>query len=270
MLEAIRGTTCDLAPRHGIQTMIRQVTRTIASRVFGTRFGQAMLRLGLRATQYRVFSPRTTKLMAFDLDRLRARSKHPPADARLSAPSDRLHVGCGERRVPGWLNVDVISSDYDVDLASDLPWRNAQFSAIVSQQVIEHLELESELLPLLRELRRVSKPNAEIWLACPDLERVCRSYDEDKGQGLIDDRFSRPHGDPGARDVPPQHAINFWFHQAGEHLNLLDFGLLNWALLRTGFVDCQRVTESDFLRRFPEFPPRNDDRYCLYVKSAAG
>ena len=250
--------------------MLKSFTKKVLNSAFSTRLGQSMLRLGVEATSYRVFSPRTAKLMMFDLERLRARASYPARGAQLATSLDRLHFGCGARRVPGWLNVDISGSDYDVDLASALPWQDAQFSAIVAQQVIEHLELETEMLPLLRELHRLSKPRAEIWLACPDLERVCRSYHEDKGQGLVDDRFSRPHGDLGTSDVPPQHMINYLFHQSGEHLNLLDFHLLEWALLKSGFVECRRVQEAELLSRFPEFPPRRDDRYCLYVTARAG
>jgi len=268
--------------------MIRYLVKNILTEAFYTRFGQEMLRIGLYATRFRVFGARTTKLMEFDLARLKARAKHPPRGEKIAAPSDRLHLGCGGRCVSGWLNVDVSDSDYDVDLAAgDLPWRDAEFSAIISQQVIEHLELESELLPLLYELHRVSKPHAELWLSCPDLQRVCNSYNEDRGQGLIDDWLTRygkiiyrlpscsdatqgPHGEPEMADMPCQHMINYWFHQSGEHRNLFDFELLNWALLKSGFENCVRVNEEQFLRRFPEFSHRCDDRYCLYVKAIAG
>jgi hypothetical protein len=50
----------------------------------------------------------------------------------------RLHLGCGSRLVNDWLNVDVVDSDYDVDLASGrLPWRSGVFDTIVSEHFIE-------------------------------------------------------------------------------------------------------------------------------------
>jgi hypothetical protein len=180
---------------------------------------------------------------------------------------------CGNRRISGWLNVDVAGSEWDVDLAAGtLPWNNGQFTAIVGQQVIEHLELTSELLPLLAALRRVAQVGAEIWLSCPDLERVCSAYAENRGQGLIDDRLTRPNlglAALGMAEVPPQHMINFLFHQGGEHVNLLDFELVSWALHRVGFGNCEKVDEARLLERFPEFLPRNDDRYSLYVRAIA-
>jgi Uncharacterized protein conserved in bacteria len=248
---------------------LRKLAQAISVRAVRTRFGQGLLRLGIDATRHRVFGSRTAGMMDFDLARLEARAKYPLGGAKIAAPQDRLHFGCGARRLSGWLNVDVRDSDYDVDLASNLPWRDAQFAAIVAQQVIEHLEFESELLPLLRELRRVSKSRAEIWLSCPDLERVCRSYGEDKGQGLVDDWAMRYGTKTPVRGIPSQHMINYFFHQEGEHRNLLDAELLTWALMKSGFVECQRVNEEQLLDRFPEIPPRRDDFCSVYVKASA-
>jgi predicted SAM-dependent methyltransferase len=218
--------------------------------------------------QYRVFSHRTTQMMDFDILRLKARIRNPLTGKSRIPRVDKLHFGCGGRRVLGWLNVDVAGSEYDVDLASGcLPWSDAQFAAIVGQHVIEHLELQSELLPLLAELRRVCKPEAEIWLTCPDLERVCASFAADKGRSLIEDRLSRPNTGLGMDGIPSQHMINNVFQQSGEHRNLLDLELLSWALRRSGFINCERVEEKELLTRFPEFPRRNDDAYTLYVRA---
>src|SRR4029077_4956809 len=110
----------------------------------------------------------TVHAMKFDLLRLRARRKsRAPAIAGLR----RLHLGCGQRLVPGWVNADVTDSDADVDLASgQLPWPDSSFETVVSQHVIEHMELQGELIPLLREIGRVLEPGGEVWLSCPDLE----------------------------------------------------------------------------------------------------
>ena len=199
----------------------------------------------------------------FDVVRLRARLLH---RRRVAPPTPRLHLGSGSRKVAGWHNVDVLSSDYDVDIASGLlPWPDASFDAVVSQHVIEHLELEEELLPLLRELHRVMKPNGEIWLSCPDMEKVCRAYVTDHAASLNDDRKRRMPGQALPEGMPTQHFVNWLFHQAGEHKNLFDFALLQWALHQAGFSNCRRSNEAELLARFPEFPVRNDDFQSLYV-----
>ncbi|NGO79795.1 methyltransferase domain-containing protein [Streptomyces sp. YC504] len=184
---------------------------------------------------------------------------------RRTPDAELLHLGCGGRRVEGWLNCDLSGSDYDIDLmAGRLPFRTGSVRAVVMQHVIEHLELREHLLPLLSELRRVLTDDGAVWLSCPDLEKVCVSYVEDRGRTLLEDRRSRyPAFTLGG--VPTQHIVNDLFHQRGGHRNLFDFDLLAWALEEAGFSKVERVKEGDLLSVFPEFPERRDDAQSLYV-----
>jgi predicted SAM-dependent methyltransferase len=194
-------------------------------------------------------------LVSFDFLRARARRRMP---RQIIPGVDNLHLGCGPRRVPGFLNIDVASSELDVDLASGrLPFPDGSFAAAVSQHVIEHLELQSELLPLLRDVHRVLKPGGEAWISCPDMKTACRFYVDGRIQLLVDDRRAR-WPDYSLNATPPQQYLNDLFHQHGEHQNLLDFELLAWALQRAGFSEVQQKTEADLLERFAGFPRRND------------
>jgi SAM-dependent methyltransferase len=232
--------------------------------ILHTAPGQLCVELLVKLTQFRVFSPRTVHAMRFDLLRLSARRRFRP---HLPA-ADRLHFGCGDRRVSGWLNVDVGNSDADVDFAAGrLPWPDGVFQVVVSQHVIEHLSLFDELLPILGELRRVLRPNGEIWLSCPDMEKVCRGYVQDRARTLLEHKLARTDANIGMGDAPPQHFVNLLFDQDGEHRNLFDFELLAWALAKAGFDACDRVAERDLLERFPGFPPRGDDDHTLYVRA---
>jgi len=214
-----------------------------------------------------VFSDSTLWAMRSDLHRLRTRLKT-RKDRDVVPRRPRVHLGAGSRRVAGWLNVDVSGSDYDVDLASGrLPWRTNSVACVVSQHVIEHLELRTELLPLLSELGRVIRPGGEIWLSCPDIEKVCRSYLDHRMVDLLEDRQTRFPG-YSLGEVPTSHMINDLFHQFGQHENLFDFELLEWALTSSGFDDVRRISEADLLARFPEFPERGDDLQSLYVRAS--
>ena len=234
-----------------------------------TSAGYWMLKGFLLLSRYRIFSARTVHAMEFDL--LRAKARMSMKRTKTIPPSLRLHFGCGSRKVSGWLNVDISGSDQDIDLAAGLlPWNDAVFEVVASQHVIEHLELTAELFPLMRELRRVCRDGAEIWLSCPDLEKVCTSYSEDRAKGLLEDRDRHRDADAGMDGIPTQHYINLLMTQRGEHKNLFDYEMLKWLLSENGFSKCQRVQEEDFLSRFPEFPKRADDSQTLYVYAVAG
>ena len=214
-------------------------------------------------------SQRSRFHLRFDWLRLKARLKHQFNRKDYHPGITRLHFGCGQRIVPGWMNVDVAGSPFDLDLTIRLPFPDHTFEAIVGQQVVEHLDLLSELIPFLRDLHRVSKPGGEIWLSTPDMEKVCQGYIDDKGLTLKIDRFDRNDTLELHGSVPAQHIINVLFHQGGEHKNLYDLDLLTWALKEAGFSDCQRTSETDFLVRFPEFPTRGDNWVSLYVYATA-
>lgn len=185
----------------------------------------------------------------------------------LKPRRERLHFGCGSKKVEGWLNVDVAGSDLDLDLSAGyLPWKDNVFVVAAGQHVIEHLELTDELIPLLKELRRTLKPGGEIWLSTPDMEKVCRAYLAGRIGELIANRKARePAWELG--EIPPTQMVNVLFHQNGEHKNLFDFTLLKWALEQCGFQQVRRVRECDLLGRFPELPPREDDILSLYVRA---
>jgi predicted SAM-dependent methyltransferase len=219
----------------------------------------------------------TLSFIRFDLLRTRARIKR-FVSRGVHPPVDLLHFGCGATRVPGWLNVDLVGSDYDVDIiAGRLPWADGSFSAAVSQHVIEHLEMCRELLPLLKELRRIIRPGGEIWLSCPDLEKVCRGYVEDRARMLVADREtrSRKHwerpwsldDEVGLDSVPTSHMVNSIFYQRYEHRNLFDFELLAWLIELAGFIEPTRASEAALLERFAGFPVRGDDLQSLYVRA---
>jgi len=214
----------------------------------------------------KVFSQQTIKLIKYDLERRYVRSKR---KKNVYAYSNKLHLGCGKRIINGWLNVDIENSDYNVDLgAGVLPWADKSFDAVVSQHVIEHLDLRSELFPLMKEIRRVMKKNGELWISCPDILKACESYLNHRMLDLIEDRKTR-FPNYNLHGAPPSQFINDLFHQGGKHKNLFDYEILSWLLASTGFSEVERVDEHALLDRFPEFPHRGDDSQSIYVRAIA-
>lgn len=202
--------------------------------------------------------------LSYEIKRWKCRVTAPE---RFETDRVKLHLGCGDRHLEGWLNVDLVGSDLNLDIARGrLPFRDASFETIITQHVIEHLTIEDELIPLLKECHRAMKPSAELWLATPDMEKIARSYVEQKNTDMVEDRKTRlPHWGLGA--MPSQQFMNDMFHQQSEHRNLFDMQLLEWTLRQAGFTHVERTSEKQMLQRFPDFPPRNDDYQSLYVKA---
>ncbi|MFE7116849.1 methyltransferase domain-containing protein [Streptomyces sp. NPDC057654] len=157
-------------------------------------------------------------------------------------------------------------SECDIDLAAGrMPFPDGSVTAVVMQHVVEHLELHGQLIPFLRELRRICAEDAVLWISCPDLAKICAAYTADRGQALKDDRCQR-WPDYSLGGAPVQQFINDLFQARGRHRNLFDLELLTWALGQAGFPVAERVEEADLLAAHPEFPPRHDDEQSLYVR----
>lgn len=81
----------------------------------------------------------------------------------------KLNLGCGRDIRPGWVNVDSVQMpgvDLVVDLDADphLPYPDGSVEHIEGSHIIEHLH---NPLPLMQELWRVAKPDAECVFRCP-------------------------------------------------------------------------------------------------------
>lgn len=202
------------------------------------------------------------RMLSYEWKRFKCRIGAPK---RYETDHVRLHLGCGDRHLSEWLNVDLWNSDLNLDIADGkLPFLDAQFEVIVSQHVIEHLTIQDELIPLLEECYRVLKPGGRIWLSTPDMEKVAKSYLEHGCSDMVADRRERlPHWN--LEGMPDRQFMNDMFHQQLEHRNLFDEALLSWTLNQAGFTEMQRSDEGELLREFPNFPPRNDDYQSIYM-----
>lgn len=204
------------------------------------------------------------RALSYELKRWKCRVTAP---SKFQTDKTHLHLGCGVRHIAGWLNVDMFESDLNLDIANgELPLESDHFRAIVSQHVVEHLFIEDELLPLLKECYRILELGGELWLATPDMEKAIQSYVDHKNTDMIEDRQTRmPAWNLGR--YPDQEFMNDLFYQNGEHKNLFDQGLMEWTLSEAGFNIVDRVSEKEMLKRFPGFPERRDDYQSIYMRA---
>lgn len=217
----------------------------------------------IRALARFLFSFRTRTIIRFELSKLRPKLFGPRKRRKPAHPL--MHLGSGFRRLSGWVNVDLAGADINIDLTiRPFPFVSESFDAVVSQHVIEHLDIEDEVFPALHEVYRVLKSGGEFWVSTPDMEKLLKYYFEDGCNKLHEyvmrrDPLSLPDG------VPKRFVVNRLFYQRGEHKNLFDFELLKWTLETCGFTDVKRVNEADLLKRFPGFPARDDEIELLAV-----
>lgn len=92
---------------------------------------------------------------------------------------ERVNVGCGEVKYPGWLNVDIIpTADLVHDVTQGLPWPDGSVRLIYNEHVLEHLTVEQGLA-FLRECHRVLTPGGALRIATPDLDYLIAKYVSD-------------------------------------------------------------------------------------------
>jgi predicted SAM-dependent methyltransferase len=98
---------------------------------------------------------------------------------RLRKPTGplKLHLGCGHKRLPGFINIDFnycLAVDYVCDI-SKLPCPDHSAERIEAYHVIEHIPFPV-VGKVLSEWKRVLLPGGTLVLECPDLEAAARGY----------------------------------------------------------------------------------------------
>ena len=82
----------------------------------------------------------------------------------------KLNLGCGEKRIPGYINVDKFGSP---DIKHDLeifpwPWENDSVSEILLIHVLEHLGRDIDVyFGIFKEIYRVCNHGAKIQIVVP-------------------------------------------------------------------------------------------------------
>jgi hypothetical protein len=89
----------------------------------------------------------------------------------------KLHLGCGHRRIPGFVNIDHNPSgatDYVCDITK-LPCPPSSIARIETYHVIEHIPLQF-VKPTLTHWLTVLRPGGTFVAECPDLRADCEEF----------------------------------------------------------------------------------------------
>ena len=98
----------------------------------------------------------------------------------------KLHLGCGDRRIEGFINIDIQDSP-TVDVIADimdLPYEPNTVDVIYSCCMLEHFGRNNNLkffrntcwTDVIEYWHKILKPGGELFISVPDFKAVCEEY----------------------------------------------------------------------------------------------
>jgi SAM-dependent methyltransferase len=147
----------------------------------------------------------------------------------------KLNLGCGDKILDGYVNVDVAASragkrpDVLCDLRALTPFEENTVDEILSVHVVEHF-WRWEVVGVLKEWVRVLKPGGLMVLECPNLKSACEAFlanpEVHAGPGAEGQRTMWVfYGDPAWRDPLMVHRWGYTPRSLGRIM--FEAGLVN-------------------------------------------
>lgn len=90
----------------------------------------------------------------------------------------KLHLGCGNKKIEGFVNVDIMETDA-VDVIDDVSvlknFHNNSVDLIYACHVLEHFK-RNEYFDVLKRWTEVLKPNGILKISVPDFAKTAEMY----------------------------------------------------------------------------------------------
>jgi len=95
---------------------------------------------------------------------------------RLKEPGLRLHVGAGDKPIPGWVNIDRTAAP-GIDLVSDVTegFVFCDAAAVYAEHFLEHLSV-TDAVRFLRDVHRALALDGKLRITTPNLEWVWATH----------------------------------------------------------------------------------------------
>lgn len=141
----------------------------------------------------------------------------------------RLNLGCGDKLLPGYVNVDVAqaragkSPDVLCDLRDLGVFQADSADEVMAIHVVEHF-WRWEIEAVLREWVRVLKPGGTMVIECPNLKSACEAFLADPETGSRPDKAGGQgtmwvfYGDPQWQDPLMVHRWGYTPHSLRDLL----------------------------------------------------
>lgn len=128
----------------------------------------------------------------------------------MNQPSIKLNLGCGDKILPDYINVDVAHEragkqpDVICDVRNLDKFPDNYADEILAVHVVEHF-WRWEVVDILKEWVRVLKPGARMVLECPNLQAACEQFLRDPDAGSLPGQQGQRtmwvfYGDPAWKD----------------------------------------------------------------------
>ena len=188
-----------------------------------------------------------------------------PQPPETPAPGEtdvrRMNWGSGEWADPGWINSDLKDGpgvDIACDIRDGLPLETSSLDYIVSHHALVEIPM-SEIVPVLKELRRVLKPGGVIRLGLPDLDHAIKAYQEkDRDYWLIPDEDATTIGGKFVTQV-------LWY---GYTRTLFTHDFAEEMLLKAGFRDAVGCAFGETKSQHPGIVEQDTrERESLFVEA---
>jgi SAM-dependent methyltransferase len=180
------------------------------------------------------------------------------ANLEIARADLKLHLGCGGSLLDSWVNIDISDGDLRTDLRSGLPLPDGCAQYVYTCHMLEHLAYPDEVLLLLREVRRVLRPDGVVRIVVPNVEPCLRAYIEDDREFFAERARYWPWVDasstkltqflayfganPDAFD-PVGHRYGYDFDTLADMLIRAGFGLVNRSGYQTSKHSALRVDD---------------------------
>jgi predicted SAM-dependent methyltransferase len=157
----------------------------------------------------------------------------------------RLHLGCGQRYIPGFFHVDVSPAPHvdRVGKVEDLGFLPAEsVELIYASHVLEHFG-RHEYPGVLAEWYRVLRPGGLLRLAVPDFEACARLYCEGRLPAGLSEIVGLISG--GQRDAYDVHKMVFDERSLNSALRSIGFReVRRWDWRTTGHADVDDYSQA--------------------------
>jgi predicted SAM-dependent methyltransferase len=137
----------------------------------------------------------------------------------------KLHLGCGNKFIPGYTHIDIVPHEH-IDHVSSIDnlsfIQNNSVEVIYTCHVLEHFK-RSQTKSVLTEWFRILTPGGILRLSVPDFESICKVYSKTKDINLV---------------IGPLFGGQTYLYNI--HYNIFDFQSLSALLRDVGFKSVQK------------------------------